>query len=88
MHREMIGHDVMIVYGGPAGKPCVIRLRQLAVGEVIEITICVLNEVSKIGAHIFSGAVLLPMELGELIPVCRGYGTPLKTPVHGESLKW
>ena len=46
-----------------------------------EITVCVLEKASQLGAHTLSGAVLEPRALSELIPDWQAEGAPLDTPV-------
>jgi electron-transferring-flavoprotein dehydrogenase len=72
--------DVVIVGGGPAGLSAAIRLRQLAMQHGEELTVCVLEKGSEIGAHIMSGAVIEPRSLNELIPDWQAKGAPLNTP--------
>jgi electron-transferring-flavoprotein dehydrogenase len=80
MARDSMGFDVVIVGAGPSGLSAAIRLKQLAAQHSRELSVCVIEKGSEVGAHILSGAVLEPRALNELIPDWREKGAPLNTP--------
>ncbi len=80
--RESMPYDVVIVGAGPAGLSAAIRLKQVAAEKGADVSVCVLEKGSEVGAHILSGAVVDPRSLDELIPDWRDKGCPMaETPV-------
>ncbi|MEM9123627.1 MAG: electron transfer flavoprotein-ubiquinone oxidoreductase, partial [Pseudomonadota bacterium] len=58
-----------------------IRAKQVAAERDQEISICVLEKGSEVGAHILSGAVVDPISLDELLPDWKEQGAPMETEV-------
>ena len=80
MERESMEFDVVIVGAGPSGLSTAIRLRQLCAEHGSDLSICIVEKGSEVGAHILSGAVLEPRSLDELLPDWKDRGAPLHTP--------
>jgi len=85
--RESMEYDVVIVGAGVAGLAAAIRLKQLAGENGREISVCVLEKGSEVGAHILSGAVIDPKAIEELLPNWRDLDSPLTVPVT-DNLHW
>ena len=81
MERESMEFDVVVVGAGPAGLSAAIKLGQLAQEQEQEVSICVVEKGSEVGAHILSGAVFETSALDELLPDWRSMGSPLATEV-------
>jgi electron-transferring-flavoprotein dehydrogenase len=77
--REFMEYDVVIVGAGPSGLACAIRLKQLCAERGQDLSVCVLEKGSEVGAHILSGAVIEPRALDELLPDWKALGAPLDT---------
>ena len=88
IQRESMEYDVIIVGAGPSGLSTAIKLKQLAIENQSEISICIVEKGSEVGAHILSGNVIDPRALNELIPDWKEKGAPLKTEVSKDSVRY
>ena len=86
VERDSMEVDVVIVGAGPSGLSSAIRLMQLATENDQELSVCIVEKGSEVGAHILSGAVLETRALDELIPDWKAQGAPLNTPVSQEKI--
>lgn len=84
--RETMDVDVLIVGGGSAGLSAALHLQNLAAKNGMELMTVVLEKGHEVGAHSFSGAVLNPIALHELVPNFTEEGCPLETPVVDDAL--
>ncbi|EPG35564.1 electron transfer flavoprotein-ubiquinone oxidoreductase [Acinetobacter colistiniresistens] len=85
IEREAMEFDVVIVGAGPSGLSAAIKIRQLAIeNNLPDLSVCVVEKGSEVGAHILSGAVLEPRAMNELFPNWKEEGAPLNVPVTGD----
>ena len=97
--RDTMDVDVLIVGGGAAGLACAYQAaldiekhnQDIQSGkkiglEIKDPMIVVLEKGSEIGAHSFSGAVLNPKALSELIPNYKELGCPLDSEVKEDAV--
>jgi electron-transferring-flavoprotein dehydrogenase len=76
VERDVMEYDVVTVGAGPAGLAFAIRLKQLKP----DLSVCVIEKSSTLGAHILSGAVIETGPLDELLPGWRDAPPPVCVP--------
>ena len=83
MEREYMEYDVVIVGAGPSGLSAASRLKQINK----DLSVCVVEKGSEVGAHILSGAVFEPTALNELFPDWKSMSAPLETAVSNDCVQ-
>ena len=87
--REKMNYDLVIVGAGPSGLSAAINFKKLCKKNGKDLSVCVVEKGSEVGAHILSGAILEPRALNELIKDWKtDEDCPVKVPVKKESLKF
>lgn len=86
IERDSMEFDVVIVGAGPAGLASACRLMQLAKDNNQELSVCLVEKGSEVGAHILSGAVIESRAIEELFPDWKELGAPLNVPVKRDEL--
>ncbi len=76
IERDVMEYDVVTVGAGPAGLAFAIRLKQLNP----DISVCIIEKSSTVGAQILSGAVIEPAPLDALLPGWRDNPPPICVP--------
>ena len=86
IERDSMEFDVVIVGAGPSGLAAACRLMQLAKENNQELTVCLVEKGSEVGAHTLSGAVIESRAIEELFPNWKELGAPLNVLVKRDEL--
>lgn len=84
--RETMEVDVLLVGAGPASLACAIHLARLAKAQGQSLQIAVIEKGAEVGNLGFSGAVMDPRGIAELMPDWRERGFPVQAEVKEEDV--
>jgi electron-transferring-flavoprotein dehydrogenase len=82
--REVMEYDVVTVGAGPAGLAFAMRLKQMKP----ELSVCVIEKASTVGAQILSGAVIETGPLDALLPDWRSNPPPICVAAQKDEFWW
>ncbi|GLI67821.1 hypothetical protein VaNZ11_012102 [Volvox africanus] len=87
--REQMSYDVLVVGAGPAGLSAAIRIKTQCQSAGKDVSVCVIEKGSEVGAHILSGNVLETRALDELLPDWKDDpDCPIKVLANRDSMLW
>src|SRR5258705_5772365 len=86
VEREVMEFDVLFVGAGPANLGAAYKLMNLAKEKGKEVNVAVLEKAPEVGLHGFSGCVMDPKGIQELMPDFLEQGFPIEAEVHDDAV--